>query len=439
MIHSPDLLVTVCTAVLLALAVLYLTRRAGQEDLMPDWNDEPTAAVYRATAAWMVGQIAVSIMFVAAGAAGVWGFGVVAEALRGTSAGLALVFLSALLATAGVLIAVDARLSHVVLQSSALRIVELWRTRQVRREDIATRQTVRRPNSPAQLVLRFKDPARRAVKLPLVFALDTRFDAWFQPIPDLDVAAAAALDAEIRNAPELGQTPEERLARFAQARKFARYAAFVGPALYLWSSFYPHPYSLIIGLLAMVPWLAVALIAKTPGVYQLTGDARSGRPDLTAALLGSALIFALRAFSDVHILDWKALAPWAVGAGGLLAAAITWANRSAVRRWSTAFVILLVSIAYGVGAATSANALLDTSTASSYRPVVLGKHVSGGRSRSYYLNVEPWGPRTTVADITVAPAVFNQARVGQSICVVLHGGALASPWYHASVCAPHSP
>jgi hypothetical protein len=131
---------------------------------MPDWNDEPTAAVYRATRAWMLGQIVVSIVF---------------------------------------------------------------------------------------------------------------------------VAAAAALEEEIRNAPELGKTPEERLARFAQARKFARYAAFVGPALYLWSSFYPHPYALIIGLLAILPWLAVALIAKAPGVYQLAGDARSGRPDLTAALLGS--------------------------------------------------------------------------------------------------------------------------------------------------------
>jgi len=431
---SPYLLSTVCAAVVLAMALLYFARRPGQETLSPDWTDDPSAAVYRATPAWRMGQVAVGIVFFLAGAAGVWGFGAVADALRGTTAGLAMAFLSALLASAGVLIAVDACVSKLLLQTNALQLVQLWRTRQVRREDLASRRTIRRPNAPALMMLQFKDPARRPLKLPLVFPLDTRFDAWFQPIPDLDAQAAAALDAEIRSDPELGKTPEERLARFSQARKIARYATFVAPALYLWSALYPQPYLLLIGLLAVLPWLPVALMAKNPGVYQLTGTAASGRPDLSAALIAPPLLLALRAFYDVHILDWSALMPWLVGAGALLAASVAWVNRKASPRWSSAIVILLAAAAYGFGAAASSDAVLDASAPATYKPAVLGKHVTGGRNRSYELTVDPWGPRKSVDDISVPFTVFNQARVGQPICVSVHAGALGSAWYRASSC-----
>jgi hypothetical protein len=431
---SPYLLSTVCAAIGLAMALLYFARRAGQETLSPDWTEDPSAAVYRATPAWRMGQLAMGTLFVLAGAAGVWGFGAVVAGLRGTPAGLSLAFFSALLASAGVLIAVDASVSKLLLQANALQIVQLWRARQVRREDLASRRILHRPNSPAVLVLQFKDPARRPVRLPLVFSLDTRFDAWFQSIPDLDAQAAAALDAKVRSDPELGKTPEERIARFAQARNIARSAALIAPLLYFWSIIYPHPYLLIIGLLAVLPWLPMALMAKSPGVYQLTGAAATGRPDLAAALIAPAFIFALRAFSDVHILDWSALMPWIVGAGALLAAGTAWVNGKPSPRWGSAFVILLAAGAYGFGAATSADAVLDASAPITYKPAVLGKHVTGGRYRSYEVTVDPWGPRKRAEDITVSPAVFGQARVGQSICVSVHAGALGSAWYRASDC-----
>jgi hypothetical protein len=431
---SPYLLATVCAAIFSAMGILYFARRPGQDTLSPDWDDDPAAAVYRATPGWRLGQLAVGIVFLAAGAAGAWGFGVVAQALRDSPAGLVLAFFSALLATAGVLIGIDACVLKLLLRPNSLQLVQLWRTRQVRREQVAARRTIRRPNSTPVLELQFKDPARRPLKLPLVFALDTRFDAWFQSIPDLDAQAAAALETEIRNDPMLGNTPEERLARFAQARKIARNLTFVAPVLYLWGSLYPHPYLLVIGVLAALPWLPVALLAKSPGVYQLTGAANSGRPDLTAALIAPALLLALRALSDVHIIDWSGLLPWIIGAGALLGAGIAWANRKPSRLWGSAIVILLAAGAYGFGAATSADAVLDAAAPTTYRPMVLRKHVTGGRNRSYELTVNPWGPRSSVADITVSPSVFNQARVGQPICVSLHPGALGSPWYHAWEC-----
>jgi hypothetical protein len=146
------------------------------------------------------------------------------------------------------------------------------------------------------------------------------------------------------------------------------------------------------------------------------------------------LLFALRAFYDVHILDWSALMPWVVGAGALLAASVAWVNRKASPRWSSAIVILLAAGAYGFGAAACSDAVLDASAPTTYKPAVLRKHVTGGRNRSYELTVDPWGARNSADDISVPLSVFNQARVGQPICVSVHAGALGSAWYRASSC-----
>jgi hypothetical protein len=436
---SAYLLATTSAAVLLALGLLHWSRRrrANEEEAFAGSAGVPAGGgvVYPPTRLWMTNQLLAGLALLLMGLAGVWGFGAVAENLRDTLFGGALVFCSALLGTAGVMTAIDACVSKVVLYESTLAIVQLWSTRYVRREDLATRQTVRVPRAPAQLWLRFKDPSRRPVKLPMVFALDTSFQKWFESIPDVDAVAAAQLEAQVRSDPTLGQTPDERLARFARARLLAQRAAFVAPALFLWSSFYPHPYLLIIAVLLLLPWLFVALMARHPGLYDINGTASPGRPNLAAALIPAAIILALRAFRDVHILEWHGLLPWAIGTAVLLGVSIYSVNRTASRKWSTAFTILLVSAAYGFGAATSADAWLDRSAPAKFRPAVLGKHVSGGRYRSYDLLLAPWGPRAGAENVQVPPAVYSQAHVGQQICVSLRGGALGSNWYTVSDCS----
>ena len=448
---SPYLPTTVCCAVLLSLAALYASRRlrtaaadginaggtSGAAFSGPGmaYSGDPSTKVYRATWLWKAGQIAAGGVLFLIGIAGVWGFGAMADdSVHQTTFGLGLIFCSALLASAGVMVVIDAMVSRLVLQGSVLEIVELWRTQRIRREELASRQSVRRPNAPAQLVLQFKQSGRRPAKIPLVFSMDTQFHAWIEPIPDLDTMAASALEAQIRSDPELGATAEERIARFAQASQFARYVSFVGPALFFWSAFYPRPYVLIIAILAALPWVCVGLMMKYPGVYQLNGKAGSGRPDLTGAFIAGGVLLAMRSYFDAHILDWSALLPWAAAAGIFLAVAMGWVNRSATRRVGNMIVILLVSGAYGFGAATYANSVFDASTPSSYRPSVLHKHVSGGRYRTYELLVGPWGTRKAAENINVSAALYGQLRVGQPVCVALRSGALGIQWYRVSVC-----
>ena len=441
---SPYLPTTICCAVLLALATLYGSRRlrsggaAGSNAGEPPGmvlSGDPYKRIYRATWEWKCLQVAAGGVLLLAGAAGVWGFGAVADAtLRDNPVGLGLVFFSALLASVGVMVIVDANVSRLELQGSVLEIFELWRVQRIRREDIASRQTLRPRNSPAQLILRFKESGRRPSKISLVFSMDTRFDDWMRPIPDVDAMAAADLEAQIRSAPELGATPEERVARFAQASKIARCTALLGPVLFFWSALYPHPYLLILGILASLPWVCVGLMIKYPNIYRLDGTAGSRRPDLTSAFLAGGVLLAARAYFDVHVLDWPTLAPWAIAAGMLLAASAGWANRQGPRTFGSFMVILLAASAYGYGAATYANATFDRSAAATYHPSVLRKHSSGGRHRTYELLVGPWGPRTSAEDISVSAALYSRLSVGQPACVSVRNGALGSHWYSVSVC-----
>lgn len=436
-----------CAALLayLALKQMKQSRRAGslgvdQGQALLEGHGTSSTRSYRTKAPWMLVQAAVGIVLALASAAGMWVFGTSMSPIRDTGAALALVFLCALLASFAVMIAADAFVSRLVLSGSVLDIVDLLGVRRIRREDVAARQTIRRGNSPAQMIFSFKDPARRPVKLPLVFSIDPEFDEWLRAIPDADMIAAAALEAEVRSTSELGSTPEERLANFAQARRYAQYGACAALALYFWSVAYPRPYLLIVGLLMLLPWSAIGLMARYPRVYQISATsppgtpAASRRPDLAAMILSAGIVLALRAGRDVHILGWESLAPWAVATGALLGVSVFWVNRNARRRWQTVIVIILASCAYGYGAATLANAVLDRSTPSIFRPLVLGKHSSRGRSTTYHLLLTPWGDRKIADNVTVSATLFRAASVGEPVCVVVRSGALGSSWYRVALC-----
>jgi hypothetical protein len=436
-----------CAALLayLALKQVRQSREAhsigiGQGEALLEDHSTSSARNYRTMASWMLVQVAVGIALTLASTAGIWVFGTSMSPIRDAAAALVLVFLCALLASCAVMITADAFVSRLVISGSVLDIVDLLGVRRIRREDVAARQTIRRGNSPGQMIFSFKDPARRPVKLPLVFSIDSEFDAWLRPIPDADMIAAAALEAEIRSAPELGGTPAERLANFARSRHYAQYGAYAAVALYFWSAVYPRPYLVIIGLLMLLPWAAVGLMARYPGVYQIGGTsppgtpAASRRPDLAAMIASAGIVLALRASRDVHTLGWESLALWAAATGTLLGVSILWVNRNARRGWQTLILIIVASCAYGYGAATIANAVLDRSTPSIFRPLVLGKHSSQGRSTTYHLLLTPWGDRTVANNVTVSATLFRAASVGEPVCVAVRSGALGSSWYRVALC-----
>ncbi|MBS0577903.1 MAG: hypothetical protein JSR36_01420 [Proteobacteria bacterium] len=445
---SASLLGVVVGAALLALAILYGLRRiygpavdsgAMRAIGMPSVRTaDEECHVYRLTALWRTVQTVVGAINALVGIAIVWGFGVMAD-LRDSSAGLGLAFFGAVLAAFGGMLVVNAWVSRLLIAGTSLELRELWRTRRIDREEIAGRRSVAASRSTRTLVLQPKDSARKPLRIPQVFATDAYFARWLDPIPDADAAAAAALDAEVANARELGDTPEQRRARFARAKQFANLAVFIGPAIYFCSVVYPRPYVLLVALLVLLPWVALAMMARPRGLYQFSGGKETGRPNLAPALFGVSAVLALLAVGNVHVLTWWGLIPWAVAAAASFAVA---ARKSAGYQASgqkTGWFLVLVASLYGFGAATAADVWLDRSVPSSYRPTVLAKHVTRGRNTTYRLLLEAWGPRLAPEDITVPATLYAQVQVGAPVCVTAHAGALGSAWFAVAPCDRDAP
>src|ERR1700677_3699556 len=160
----PLLPLTVGCAALLAYLALRQVRQSrqtsssgdGRGEVPPEGHGAP-ARNYRTKAPWMFVQVALGILLALASAAGIWVFGTAMSPIRDTTAALMLVFLCAMLASFAVMITADAFVSRIVISGSRLDIVELWGVRRLRREDVATRQMIRRGNSPAQMLFNFKD------------------------------------------------------------------------------------------------------------------------------------------------------------------------------------------------------------------------------------------------------------------------------------------
>jgi hypothetical protein len=240
---------------------------------------------------------------------------VIAAETRDAPRGLVLAFFFAAVASAMAFYIIDTLKSAIVLKSDRLEVHELWRVRCVFRSNIEAQQVLHPPNSPAMLVLRLKVPSNRKIKLPIMWHTDSTWQAWFAAIPDVDAEAAKAFEAAIEANSELGTTPAERQQKLSAARSVTRLATWANVGLFAWAYIYPHPYELVIFVLAALPWVAVYIMARSPGLYALNAPRGSGRPDLTILLISPGFLLMLRALQDVHILDWQRL---------LLLAALSW-------------------------------------------------------------------------------------------------------------------
>jgi hypothetical protein len=438
---SPQFLLAGAAGALLALALMYSTRRRGYDEAtLQDTFSNSTASsagyprIYRVTSAWKTGMAFLCGIFVLGPIAAAWGFGAIAPQMRDTPQGLLLVFLLSAVAAGAALYLVDTLLSALVLQADRLEIHELWRVRSIRREDIKTQRVLHLPNSPATLVLQLKAPNTSRIKLPIMWQLDSTWVSWFAGIPDVDVEAAKSFEAAVSANAELGATPADRLQHLAKARSISRITMWTSAGLVAWASLYPQPYELVICVLIAAPWVAIWIMAQTPGVYAFNSPRTSPRPDLAVLLITPGFALSLRALQDVQILDWPRLMLWAVLIAIVSIGTILWALPAARQKPGNVALTLLLLLAYGYGATALCNALLDRSPVTSYATQIYGKHVTGGRGSTPQMLLGPWGPRTTRQQVTVPWDIYRRTSVGDKVCVLLRPGAFNIPWYRIAQC-----
>ena len=95
-------------------------------------------------------------------------------------------------------------------------------------------------------------------------------------------------------------------------------------------------------------------------------------------------------------------------------------------------VIALWNYTYAVF--TVVDEQLDRSPPKLFQPLVLAKHKSGLRFRSYNVELSSWGPFSDARQIDVEPKVYDALKVGNRTCISLHQGFLAAQWYEVARC-----
>ena len=431
---SAALFVTATGAVLLCLLILIVMRhRAAAASEIQDAVAVP-GRVYVPSPMWRAGQMVLGLILCLMGLAGVWGLGAVAE-FRDTPPALVLVFLSAVSACGGGMLIANALRFHVVLCGNVLEVHQLSGVRFLRLQDLASRRTLTVQGT-TFIELRFKDPKRRPYKLLWAFVVDQALGTFLQAIPDSDEQAAKALDEEIRADLRLGTTPEERSERFARTTGYLRYTLYCGPALLLWSALYPHPYWLLIAVLALLPWVCLLAMRLLPGMLQL-GDgsqSRSLRPDVASIMIVPIVLLALRAFHDIHTLDWQVELRWIAAMALLFGVALYRVGAGQALKRSVMVFLGVLCLVFGYGSTVMADALLDRTEGEVYRTQLLAKHVTSGRYRNYSLTIGPWGNSAGIERVSVTRELYSQLNVGHAVCIDVHPGALGVPWYEVIQC-----
>jgi len=207
----------------------------------------------------------------------------------------------------------------------------------------------------------------------------------------------------------------------------------------LWAFFVSRPYELTILVLACLPLVAIALSKWSNGIFQLEGRRSDPRPSLAVAFVTPGAVLAYRALKDFHLVNWHgALAATVIAAIGMSLVA-SWADQSIRKRALSLLAALLLNSMYCYGVIVEADAIFDLSAPQTFRVPVLGKRVSGGRSRTRYLRLDHWGPLDTPSEVSVAGPLYRRVIPGQSVCMDLRPGALGLAWYLVSSCSEGLP
>jgi hypothetical protein len=365
-------------------------------------------------------------------AIGIWYFGTMHDVKRMSEAVLLMGLCVAFLLFSSYLL-VLILVSRVVLWPDRIEYREVFNTRQLSRDGIIGRRLLKPSNGPSTLVLVPRDHLKK-LKIGVMYNFDQAFWDWIDALPDLDNEDRRAAEQEILSNSEIGASTEDRIAALTLAKRVSMILTGVACALGIWAWIYARPHRLVVASLALLPWVAVLITMRSGGLFRIDSRKNDPHPTVAIPFLMPGGVLTLLALSEIHILLWKEALIVSVFLAAALATAAFVADRSMSSHKGTAVVILLLSGFYGYGASAEANAILDRSAVSSFQSQIIGRRISGGRSTTYYLKLNPWGPKRESDEVSISRSFYDSVHSGDTVCIALREGALHIRWYTVRPC-----
>ncbi len=351
--------------------------------------------------------------------------------LKGANTALSVVMTAVFLFFGIYLVALAMR-SRVVIQDNRIEIRGAFTDHFAEVHEITGFRTVSSRNG--QYTQFYLNNGRRTLTLPNHFEKDAAFDAWMQKIPDLDKRDRDRLLAKISQEEDLGATPQDRLAALAQAKTYGIFALVIAFAAAIAANFgIPALYMPFSVALALVPIGLALLMHRSPLLYTVFRRKDDPRAELLYALIVASFGLLIRA-RGVHFVSLQPI--------GIVIAFFTLAFIAAFYHSffespspaRTFFALLLFGMLSSYGIVVVGDAVGDESTPQRFVVHVIGKHYTTGRSRSYYLELEPWGPMHQPNSLGVSKTLYDKSSPGDPVCLDLRTGRLNAAWYTQVSC-----
>jgi hypothetical protein len=337
----------------------------------------------------------------------------------------------------GVFMLAQALRSRLVIDGTRIEVRTGLRERSADRSEIEGFRTISTRNG-SYTQLRLKQ-GQGTISIPNCFDTDDAYRAWFEQITNLDNRDREEILREISEQVDLGSTPEERLQALPTAKTWSIFLAIVTATAAAAAAFGPPALQpLAAAFLVIVPIIAISLLQRSPLLYAVFRQKADPRAELSFALMLSACGLLIpsggRHFVDLQPLLWVAI-PVAL----LYLVALYLATRKSDARPGTFIALIFFVGLYSFGLSAGADTLTDRRSPTTFRTLVTGKHVSHGRSTSYYLELAPWGPVETAERVSVSSGLYGTKEIGDEVCINLHPGSLHIPWFQVMNCASMPP
>jgi hypothetical protein len=388
---------------------------------------------YRPSGGWTVFLFLVAALVAIGGALGVWYFGTGHE-VRSPKDAMMLVGVCSAFVLLGLWLILFLLRFRILLLADGIEVRGLIFARMLPRDEILGWKVVPGHNSPPVLVLVPRSEHGRPLKVMSIFKPDVAFEDWLKTLKNLDAEEARQSAEEIANDPEVGATPEERLAGLPRARRIAGALQIAAFSAMAWGAFYPRPYRAAILTLAVLPWVAVGIVWRSPGLYRIDERRNDVHPNVAVPFILPGFVLLLRMLFDLHVFEWQGAIWLSISVGVVLWFAALMADPALRARKGIALLLLLLTSAYGAGAGLEANALLDKNPETIYQAKVLAKNIESGRHTEYKLHLSPWGPKKETDMVSVRRKFYESVKPGESVCVALRPGALHVAWYAVRRC-----
>ncbi|GAA4348183.1 hypothetical protein GCM10023185_03850 [Hymenobacter saemangeumensis] len=279
-----------------------------------------------------------------------------------------------------------------------------------------------------------KDKRKSTLKIGYTTERYVELQSWLaRHFPNADVLEQEAAEKEALADHALGNSTEERSEQLARAAGTAKLLNIAGGLSAAWLIFFPRPYEWAVICALAVPLLAAAALWRHQGALRLNETTNSPYPSVLLAVLLPSLALSIRGLFDFEIVAYQQLWPVVGRAAVSMALLLGLGTREWLFRRQTAFAasltLVFMAALYGYGASTCINAAFDGQRGRVFHTQVLAKHSSSGKTTTYYLTVQPWGPFPEVADIQVAQEQYQLMRPGSVVDIRLRPGRLGVPWY----------